>query len=107
MKTTKQLVVAGVAALALLAMPGGLSVRASESELALRIGSAVSTAYAASTTEQPITAPTTGVATGDGNGTMIRGTFTRAGTGTGPNGSTARIQGFQSGSGTASDAICE
>jgi hypothetical protein len=109
MKTTKQLVVAGVAALALLAMPGGPSVRASGSELALRVESAVSTAYAASNTEQPITAPTTGAATGNGNRTVIRGTFTTPGTGTMPNGSTARMQGFQTrpGKGRVSDGDCQ
>src|SRR3954453_24041333 len=95
MTTTKQLVVAGVAALALLAMPGGPSVRASGSEWALRVESAMSTAYADSNTEQPITAPTTGAATGDGNRTVIRDTWTTAGAGAVPTGSTSRMQGFQ------------
>ena len=97
MKMTKQIVVAGVAALALLAMPAGLN-----------ITPAGSTAYAASNTPQPIKAPTSGTTTAPGNGATTPGTVITPGKWPVHTGSTARYQGFSTGQvkGTT-DATCQ
>jgi hypothetical protein len=110
MNVTKQIVVAGVVALALLAMPAGLSVRANGPELTSSLGLSVSTAYAASSSQQPIKAPTTGTTTGDGNGATTPGTLTTPGTWhVQQSGSIAHMQGFQShpGKGGLTDSDCQ
>jgi hypothetical protein len=109
MKVTKRIVVAGVAALALLAMPAGLSVQSSQAGVSLSIAPAGSTAYAASNTQQPVKPPSTGTTTDPGTGTTTHGTFTTPGKLGVHNGSTARMQGFQThpGKGRLSDSDCQ
>ena len=97
--TQKRAVVAGILALAMMVAPAAHSAAASESGLSLGGGQASSTAYARSIEQAPGRSPRSDTSIAPASVTPTGGGKDST--------STARIQGFQSGSGTTSDAGCQ